>query len=1741
MIQRNRAQKTIIVGTGRRVFLLCLIMLVTAIFLPVLAAGKPLQSIPLDRRSTVSVPFSTNRSNPGLKNELVEHVIRFVAGEKKFEPRGSNRKISTKKAHQISPDTQVIVRQSSGTPRRIKFKTPVRPLARQTVATGDELTSDVSSIKAFFAENKDLLRLEDPEQELGFEYHEKDELGMRHVRFSQYYQSVPVWPAEITVHLNPLGAIDSLDGHYIATPKKMLTRPVITPETAIVLAEKAVPDLVEPPGFSVPELVIHSREGSLLRLAWKITVTLSESARWLVIIDALNGNTIEAFNTIMNAGTTGFGIDVLGQERALNIWEDNGTYYLVDTSKDMYNPSSQPPNFKGAFLVYDAQNYPQTDNPQGIDKEHTIFAASKTATAGWENDAVSLAYFTSRIYDYYKTVHSWQSHDGKGGTLTGIVRYGQNFGNAFMAPENNLFVFGDGDLWTTLDVVAHEFQHGVTFNTANLVYRNQSGAMNEAFSDIFAEMIEYHVNGSNDWIFGSHLADLNAKRSMADPKSYVIAPLNNRPYPARMGEYINVEIDNGGVHLNHTIISHAFYLLAQGLDNAIGREDAAKIFFRALQYHLVQNSQFIDARLACIASAEEIWADNPTKRDPVLARIKEAFDRVELHESAPTPDPISTTRPPVQGSDSAVFIYPAYDPDWYYFLGYYLGRCEDGSCDPLSYYPVRLSRPAVSGDGTMAVFVDEMYDLCFVPTDGSAGEECLGYQDTVYSVAMSPDQTKFAFVLLDPNSGEPENSIMVLEKQTDGSFFDKTYPLVAPVIDGVSVDSILQADALDFSGDGQFLIYDALNIIETKDGYKQAVWSLYALDIGSGQIMTVVPPVPGLDIGYPALAKTSDDFLVFDAYDSSADKTTIYAMNMVTGEYKEIANVPGAYGVPGYTGDDGLVFYSHNDSIWARPVAADHITPTGDATEEIEDAYYAVVYRRGTYTAPAPGIEVAPQTLSFPETPVSGSVQKILTIKNTGTANLEMTEIFLEGDHVDSFAVSPGGCSGQSVKPSGTCTVQVQFNPQSGGEKKTVLKIRSNGKNEPVVSIPLTGTGKLIPRHTISVSHDGSGNIQPDGIVSVEQGDDQSFEFTSGSGYHIAHVIVNGVSVGTPTSHTLQNITLDYTLHVVFAPNPIEQHQIMVTQEGPGSIVPNGTTTLNRGSDQTFSFAPAKGFHLADIRVNGASVGSTAIYLLSNIQADTGIHAIFEADAVAGTGDMNQDGNLDLNDSLEALRTITHQGFTGSLQEDINKDGRIGLAEAVYPLMHPGTAHPFTFAIQASAGANGSIAPQGEVQVIPGGQQAFIMTPENGYVIADVRVDGLSQGPVSTHTFADVRDNAVIHVTFVQDQKPPIQHSITATAGLNGSISPAGKVMVTDQGNQKFIMTPANGYQVQDVTLNGKSLGPLNQYTFVGVTDNATIHVTFAQQALQHSITVIADANTVVNPNGTVLVGHGQSKQFTISAKEGFFLKEIWVDGISKGPLTQYAFENVLADHTLKIETSDIALTGILETEPNNSVAAAQFLGELPAGEKKTVTGKLSSGGMSGDTYTGDVDVFRFKLTQSSKLSFFLDWNGTADVDFGVVVWGELIYKLNGSEKPIQLVNSLSPEDFYIVIGSKTSAADYSFTLQTQADTPYYPNNNAVLKGKYIYSSLTFLPEPGGGSILFMNSYHFDGVSKWQNCSYTSLSGEACYEYGNYQIWYPFIVLEHTESGSDGLVEVLPLEFDSTQKIYINNQDFTKE
>lgn len=143
--------------------------------------------------------------------------------------------------------------------------------------------------------------------------------------------------------------------------------------------------------------------------------------------------------------------------------------------------------------------------------------------------------------------------------------------------------------------------------------------------------------------------------------------------------------------------------------------------------------------------------------------------------------------------------------------------------------------------------------------------------------------------------------------------------------------------------------------------------------------------------------------------------------------------------------------------------------------------------------------------------------------------------------------------------------------------------------------------------------------------------------------------------------------------------------------------------------------------------------------------------------------------------------------------------------------------------ITASAtGSGGSISPDGDIVLSPGGSAAFSITGNTGYHIADVKVDGASVGAVASYTFTNVTGYHTIAASFAPDA-----YSITATADAGGAISPPGSVTVNYAASQSFAITASPGYRISDVKVDGSSVGVVSSYTFTGVTADHAIAASF--------------------------------------------------------------------------------------------------------------------------------------------------------------------------------------------------------------------------------------------------------------------------------------------------------------------------
>ncbi|HEX2965079.1 MAG TPA: hypothetical protein VHO84_04815, partial [Syntrophorhabdaceae bacterium] len=231
-------------------------------------------------------------------------------------------------------------------------------------------------------------------------------------------------------------------------------------------------------------------------------------------------------------------------------------------------------------------------------------------------------------------------------------------------------------------------------------------------------------------------------------------------------------------------------------------------------------------------------------------------------------------------------------------------------------------------------------------------------------------------------------------------------------------------------------------------------------------------------------------------------------------------------------------------------------------------------------------------------------------------------------------------------------------------------------------------------------SAETGGTISPSGDVSAESGTNKTFAITASATHKISAVRVNGVSVGAVNSYTFSNLTANQTITATFVPRVY--YTITASAGEGGTISPLGSASVESGTSTTYAIAPKNGYEIADVVVNGVSVGAVTSYTFTNVSANQSIAATF----------------VDTRPGNSAVRVTSLSNM---------------------------------YTIRVSAGQGGTISPSDSVLVPSGEDKTFTIKAMNGYQIDTVYVNGTSVGAVKSYTFFDVSGNQTIEATFTLD------------------------------------------------------------------------------------------------------------------------------------------------------------------------------------------------------------------------------------------------------------------------------------------------------------------------------------------------------------------------------------------------------
>ena len=516
-----------------------------------------------------------------------------------------------------------------------------------------------------------LYRLKSAKQEFRSKQNqESDHLGYRHQRLEQIHQGIPVLGGDVNVHFDGQNNPYEVNGKYIpdltlsVTPSISANQAVDTARADFVANKGAAPDAIAL--VSGPDLLVYAL-GDTPVLAYQIVIRTRPDNTWKYWINAQTGAVVRSVSTVCKIAaptkTGGTAATLTGTRSAgeggavvsFAGWSQNGVYYMYDPANYyfLWNANNSAtatapttPTLDAVQAVADSATADLT-SPAGSAGLVASFTDPRTyayrTTTNWgttDPTEVSIAKNMASVFEYYRVIHNRNGVNGANGAagkaVAAVVHFDSKYVNAYW--DGTAMYFGDGDnVQSTslgvLDVCGHELTHGVTEFSANLNYQDESGALNESFSDVMGETIEFYAQpdgraaypndtpGAADWKLGEDCwLEGSCLRDMRNPASTVTM---NSGYqqPSKYGgtywqNYKTDTSDNGGVHQNSGVQNYFYYLLCDGGSGTndglsysvtgIGITNARLVAYRALTVYCTTTTDYKGARDAWVSAANDL-------------------------------------------------------------------------------------------------------------------------------------------------------------------------------------------------------------------------------------------------------------------------------------------------------------------------------------------------------------------------------------------------------------------------------------------------------------------------------------------------------------------------------------------------------------------------------------------------------------------------------------------------------------------------------------------------------------------------------------------------------------------------------------------------------------------------------------------------------------------------------------------------------------------------------------------------------------------------------------------------------------------------------------------------------------------------------------------------------------------------------------------------------------------------------
>lgn len=520
-----------------------------------------------------------------------------------------------------------------------------------TLSTTQGLTVAPSSLDAIRSWDAEVIRMQRDGRLRPVREREDTLLPNRqHERLAQYHGDFMVFGAEVTRQSENGVPISMLGRLY---------RDIDAPTTPRLSSDDARRVMLDQRGaesiLGDPELLILPLDAGGYALAYRVVATFPADIL-VSFVDASSGRILLQFTDVQTQADVGRGRGVLGDMKKISTALSGGTYRTSDALR--------PP----AILTYDLKgNLTRTlDVLNGRVTLGTADLATDDDNDWMDGAVVDGHVYAGWTYDYYFKRFGRRGLDNNNLAIRSVIHpvsrdnftvayYNQNsqfFTNAFWTTALRLMVYGvglppnvtlGGQSWNfvsgSVEVVAHELTHGVTQFSSNLIYRGESGALNEAFSDMMGVAAEFYyasVRGRPaNYTIGDDVITPRGLRSMSNPGAF--------SDPDHYSRRALSSADNFGVHTNSGIPNQVYYLAIEGGTNptsglsvqgvgSANREQIEKIFYRAFTLMLPASANFYLARVATIQSARDLYgADSAAER-----AVTQAWDAVGVRAQAAT-------------------------------------------------------------------------------------------------------------------------------------------------------------------------------------------------------------------------------------------------------------------------------------------------------------------------------------------------------------------------------------------------------------------------------------------------------------------------------------------------------------------------------------------------------------------------------------------------------------------------------------------------------------------------------------------------------------------------------------------------------------------------------------------------------------------------------------------------------------------------------------------------------------------------------------------------------------------------------------------------------------------------------------------------------------------------------------------------------------------------------------------------